>query len=261
MRNGRSYTCQQRHNFDVSADGYLGLLHGRSNHQQAGDDKPMVQARVRVHKLPVFHELAKAIADVIPPADAGCGILDIGSGDGFFLDQASRAGGVSRPGIGIDVSKEAVARAARSHPGLFFIRADVAHSRLPFGDGSFGLVLSVFAPRPMDEIRRVLRDDGSWLVVTATQDHLKELRPHLPLAAIGTGKLDELDGRSFGIKRSVAFSRELPIERADLVSIVEMSPSVFRLRREFGETWRERVPAGLRVTFSFSLTLLGKAVR
>jgi hypothetical protein len=37
-----------------------------------------------------------------------------------------------------------------------------------------------------------------------------------------------------------------------------MSPSIFRLRREYGDKWSERVPQELMVTFSFSITLLGK---
>jgi SAM-dependent methyltransferase len=49
---------------------------------------------------------------------------------------------------------------------LFFVRTDASvHHRLPFEDASFGLVLSVFAPRPIDEIQRVLRADGFWLIV------------------------------------------------------------------------------------------------
>jgi 23S rRNA (guanine745-N1)-methyltransferase len=257
LRSGRSYTCQNRHNFELSREGYLSLLHGRNNYQQIGDDKLMVQARVRVHKLPPFQELAKAITDYFPSANAGVNILDIGCGDGFFLDQVTRATPTPCHGVGVDISKEALAKAAKSHPGLFFVRTDAAHSRLPFNDASFGLVLSIFAPRPVDEIRRVLSADGSWLIATATPEHLKEVREFLPLAAIGTGKLDAPTSRSFSILRSGLFECESQVGRHDLVSIVEMSPSIHRLRREFGDTWHERIPQELRVTFSFSITLLG----
>jgi 23S rRNA (guanine745-N1)-methyltransferase len=258
LRSGHSYTCQNRHTFDLSKEGYLSLLHGRSNYQQIVDDKLMVQARVRVHKLPAFLELAKAITGYCPQANTGHSILDVGCGDGFFLDQVARAATTPCQGVGIDISKGALAKAARSYPALFFVRTDASHNRLPFEDSSFGLVLSVFAPRPIDEIRRVLRADGSWLIVTATQDHLKEIREFLPLAAIGTGKLDAPTGRSYSILRSGTFNSELQLAHHDLVSIIEMSPSIYRLRREFGDKWNERVPPELGVTFSFSITLLGK---
>jgi 23S rRNA (guanine745-N1)-methyltransferase len=258
LASGRSCFCKNRHNFDLSKEGYLSLLHGRNNYKEIGDDKQMVQARVRAHKLPAFLELAKYIAGYCPQNDTSHGILDIGCGDGFFLDHVTR--GATNPchGVGVDISKVALAKAARSYPRLFFVRTDASHGRLPFEDSSFGLVLSVFAPRPINEIRRVLRADGSWLIVTATQDHLKEIREFLPIAAVGTGKLDGPTSRSYSIRKSATFNFESQVAHDDLVSIIEMSPSIYRLRREFGDKWNERVPQELGITFSFSVTLLGR---
>jgi 23S rRNA (guanine745-N1)-methyltransferase len=256
LRSGKSYTCQNRHNFELSKEGYLSLLHGRGNYQQMGDDRLMIQARVRVHRLPAFQELATALAAHCPKLEAGRAILDIGCGDGFFLDRVTRAAAPPLQGVGVDISKEALANAARNYPGLSFVRTDAAHTRLPFGDSSFGMVLSIFAPRPIDEIARVLKKDGSWMIVTATQNHLKEIREFLPLAAIGTGKLDDPTSRSFKILRSDTLNCESRVAHDDLVSIVEMSPSIHRLRREFGDKWAERVPKELGVTFSFSVTQL-----
>jgi hypothetical protein len=51
---------------------------------------------------------------------------------------------------------------------------------------------------------------------------------------------------------------ELKAAQPDLVALIKMSPSVHRLRREFGDRWGERVPGELNVTFSFSVTLLGR---
>jgi 23S rRNA (guanine745-N1)-methyltransferase len=258
LPSGRSYVCKNRHNFDLSKEGYLSLLHGRTNYKEIGDDKQMVQARVRVHRLPVFLELAKAIAGYCPQNGVGHGVLDIGCGDGFFLDHVTRCATDPGRGVGVDISKEALAKAARAYPNLLFVRTDASHLRLPFEDSSFGLVLSIFAPRPIDEIRRVLRGDGSWLIVTANQDHLKEIRDFLPLAAIGAGKLDAPTSRSYSVVRSGTFNWEMPVAHHELISIIEMSPSIHRLRREFGDKWCERVPPKLGVTFSFSFTLLGR---
>jgi 23S rRNA (guanine745-N1)-methyltransferase len=255
---GRSYSCRNRHNFDVSKEGYLSLLHGRNNYQEIGDDKRMILARVRVHKLPVFLELGKAITAYFPQLSAGDRILDIGCGDGFFLDQVIRTSIGPCQGVGVDISKEALAKAAKSYPNLFFLRTDAAHDRLPFKDSSFGVVLSIFAPRPIDEIRRVLRADGLWLIVTATQDHLKEVRRFLPLAAIGSGKLDGPVSASYSILKSGILNCEKQVSRDDLVSIVEMSPSIYRLRKDFGDTWKDLVPPEMDATFSFSITLLGR---
>ena len=258
---GRSYLCANRHNFDLSKEGYLSLLHGRTNYKEIGDDRQMVQARIRVHKISVYLELAKAIAGYCPQDIASRGILDIGCGDGFFLDQVTRHPATPGQGVGVDISKEALAKAAKAFPSLFFIRADASHIRLPFGDSSFGLALSIFAPRPIEEIRRVLRPDGSWLIVTATQDHLKEIREFLPLAAIGTGKLDAPTTVAFAVQRSGTFTREFRATHEEVVSIIEMSPSIHRLRREFGDKWTDHIPLELGITFSFSITLLGRDPR
>jgi 23S rRNA (guanine745-N1)-methyltransferase len=258
QRSEQSYTCKNRHNFDLSREGYLSLLHGRNSYQQIGDDKLMIQARVRVHKLPAFMGLARDMTGYCPRIGESDSILDIGCGDGFFLDQVTRAATIPSQGVGVDISKGALAKAAKSYPQLSFVRTDASHVRLPFEDSSFGLVLSIFAPRPIDEIRRVLRADGAWLIVTATQEHLREIRGFLPLAAIGTGKLDAPTSRSYSILRSGTLNYVSEVAHHDLVSIIEMSPSIHRLRREFGEKWSERVPRELRVTFSFSVTLLGR---
>jgi 23S rRNA (guanine745-N1)-methyltransferase len=258
LRSGQSFTCKNRHNFDLSKGGYLSLLHGQRNYQQIGDDKRMVQARIRVHTLPVFRELARELRGYCPQLDASARILDVGCGDGFFLDQMTSAGTIPCQGIGVDISKEALARAARSYPCLFFVRTDASHSRLPFRDSSFALVLSIFAPRPIDEIWRIQTPNGAWLIVTATQEHLKELREFLPLAAIGTGKLEAPTSHSYTILKTGTFNYELNVAHHDLVSIVGMSPSIHRLRREFGEEWYSRIPQDLGVTFSFSVTLLGR---
>jgi hypothetical protein len=100
--------------------------------------------------------------------------------------------------------------------------------------------------------------DGRWLIATATQDHLKEVRDFLPLATVGTGKLDAPTSASFSVLQSAVVAQELEVSQEDLASVIEMSPSIHRLRREHGENWSELVPRQLKVTFSFSVTLLGK---
>jgi len=251
-----SFHCPQRHCFDVAKEGYLSLLHGTDKGMVRGDDADMIRARLRAHQLPPYLGLAQALAGLCAPLAPGASVLDLGCGDGFFLRQFCLDTPVSLEAVGLDVSREAVARAAKLHREAFYLRADAVLRKLPFPSGHFDCLLSVFAPRPEAEIHRVLKPGGLWAVVTAAPEHLGELRAHLPLAAIGTEKLSEAISSGFALRRQESFRQSQELGREDLAAVIGMSPSVHRLRRERGPGWADSLPESLRLTFSFELSLL-----
>jgi 23S rRNA (guanine745-N1)-methyltransferase len=161
-------------------------------------------------------------------------VLDAGCGEGTYLARACAAGA---EGCGIDISKSAVRRAARRHVGQ---RWAVASSyRLPFADGVFDAVMSVFSPRPYDEFRRVLAPGGAAVVVTPGPGHLRGLaellyaqpRPHE----------HDADAPSFEHEERVTFTVDLA--RPDLRrSLLEMTPYWWSATPE----QRQRVEAELR---------------
>ena len=71
---------------------------------------------------------------------------------------------------GLDLSVDAVKLAAMTLKQSLILRADLL-AGLPFGDGSLDLVQSIFAPRPLAEIKRVLRPDGYALFVYPEAGH------------------------------------------------------------------------------------------
>lgn len=159
--------CSAGHSFDRSTDGYVNLMvAGRKAGRAAGDSVEMIRARRdffdRGHYSPVMEAVAAMVGDVERVLDTGCG-------EGSYL--AAIPAPVRH---GLDVSKPAVRLAARRH------REDswaVASSyRLPYDDACFDAVLSVFAPRPFDELGRVLRPGGSIVTASPGPDHLAGLR-------------------------------------------------------------------------------------
>jgi SAM-dependent methyltransferase len=93
-------------------------------------------------------------------------VLDYGCGYGDLTEAIARTHLVQ----GVDVDPERVAFAAREYAPLRF--SVCGPRRLDFADGSFDIVTSVavihFAPDPAEhlrEVRRVLRDGGSLLLV------------------------------------------------------------------------------------------------
>ena len=177
----RTWSCPSGHQFDRAREGYVNLLPGgRLPGGASGDSDEMVRARREVFDAGCYEPIIAAVAGAVQRLGAAS-VLDAGCGEGTYLARACAAGA---DGCGIDVSKAAVRRAARRHGRQ---RWAVASSyRLPFADGVFDAVVSVFSPRPWAEFRRVLAPGGAAVVVTPGPGHLRglaemlyaEARPH-----------------------------------------------------------------------------------
>ncbi|HYE90291.1 MAG TPA: methyltransferase domain-containing protein, partial [Terriglobales bacterium] len=120
-----------------------------------------------------------AVAALVP-AGPGRAVLDAGCGDGAHLAAVVARTGCA--GYGLDISVPAVEAAARAHPELHWVVAN-ADRFLPYAEASFATILSVTARVNAAEFRRVLRDDGSLVVVVPAADDLLELRA----AVLGEG--------------------------------------------------------------------------
>ena len=164
----KSYRCAQGHAFDLAKEGYLSLLHGRQKGEGRGDSKAMVLARDRVHRAGVFNPLVSALT-ALPFEAAPRNLLELGCGESFFLGHMVRTRGIPTS-YGLDLSVDAVKLAARTLKQSLIRRADLLNP-LPFAGGSMDLIQSIFAPRPLAEIKRVLRPGGYALFVYPQADH------------------------------------------------------------------------------------------
>lgn len=246
----KSCHCARGHAFDRAKEGYLSLLHGRQKGEGRGDSKAMILARDRVHRAGVFDPLVAALA-ALPFETPPKTMLELGCGEGFFLGHMARGHAIPTS-YGLDLSVDAVKLAARTLKQSIILRADLLNP-LPFADESMDLVQSIFAPRPLAEIKRVLRPGGHALFVHPQADHWQELRAFLPLAKIGEEKLSsELAGFAPAASWHVSEKREL--SHATLVDLVEMSPSIHRLARE-NTPWQSLLPARLAATLSVRVAL------
>ena len=174
------FECANRHRFDRAREGYVNLVPGgRLKGRPAGDSEAMVRARRTVFDAGLYRPIMDAVASCVASSVASCvgkseapAVLDCGCGEGSYLAAVSARCGVD--GWGIDVSKPAVKLAARRHQGLRF--AVASSYALPFDDAGFDAVLSVFSPRPFDEMMRVLVPGGVAVLVTPGADHLHQLK-------------------------------------------------------------------------------------
>lgn len=189
--------CRLGHRFDVARRGSVRLDVGHRRFRHEGDDREMIEARRVFFEAGGFRVVTTALATVTEQA---CGsrsswwLLDVGAGTGHhsegILDRS--AGG---HGVAVDVSRHALAAAARRHSRLAAVGADV-WTGLPVRRDAVDVVLVAFAPRNGAEIHRVLRPDGRLLVLAPAADHLRELLVHTSVG-IDAHKRERLD-RSFG---------------------------------------------------------------
>ena len=116
--------------------------------------------------------------------------------------------------------------AARAHPRASAIRANV-WSPIPIMDGTASHVLSIFSPRNMPEVRRILAPGGSFVMVTPTPQHLVELVERLDLVSVDDRKQERLDAQLAGFER-LSHSRqhyEVQLGRTDILAAILMGPS------------------------------------
>lgn len=219
--------CPNKHSFDVARQGYLNLTTGGTQARTA-DTAAMVAARQSFlgagHYRRIADELTRVLAEHDAPDRNGL-VVDLGGGTGYYLAAVLDAL-PDRIGVCVDLSAPALRRAARAHPRVAAVAADV-WGRLPLADGAASSVLNVFAPRDADEIERVLSPGGTLVVATPESAHLQELIEPLGLLTVDPRKADRLTEtfRRFQPIDRVLVSEQLRLAHRDIENLVGMGPS------------------------------------
>jgi 23S rRNA (guanine745-N1)-methyltransferase len=180
-----AWRCHNGHSFDLAKQGYANLLlPNQKRSKDPGDSKEMVQARRLFLQQGHYQPLMSAIAAVVQPYLRGQetpAVVDLGCGEGSYLAWLRAALPELRaPGAqlhGLDISKEAIRRAAGLLPEVSFCVA--SSYRIPLSDASIDLALQVFAPVSEAEVQRVSKPQGLWLRVSPGPRHLHQIKAML----------------------------------------------------------------------------------
>ncbi|MGW4643995.1 putative RNA methyltransferase [Sphaerisporangium sp. NPDC004334] len=184
-------------------------------------------------------------------------ILDAGAGTGHYLAEVMSP---ADTGIALDVSKHALKRAARAHPRIGAVVADVWRP-LPVRDACADVLLNVFAPRNGPEFARVLRPGGTLAVVTPTSRHLAPLVEELGLLSVDDDKErrvgEALAGR-FAEAGTIVEEAGMRLDHQAVETVAGMGPSAWHtdaqaLRREI-----LRLPDPVTVQMSCRISLFRK---
>lgn len=251
-RYGPALRCPAGHGFDIARQGYVSLLTGPAG---TADTPAMVAARAEFLAAGHYAPLADQLADLVADRPGGARVVaDAGAGTGYHLARALPAGAV---GIAVDISKHAIRRAARAHPRIGAVVADVWRL-LPLRDGAADVLLNVFAPRNGPEFARLLAPGGHLLVVTPAPGHLGELIDRLGLLSVDEEKDRRLAATLSGHFRQIAqipVETEITLDHAAVEAVVGMGPSAWHTDPG---VLRERVgglPEHIRVPGLFRITI------
>lgn len=207
------------HSFDVARQGYVNLLGAAG-----GDTAAMVADRADFLAAGHYAPLASLVAEWA--AAAGGLVVDAGAGTGYYLGAVLERR--SSDGLALDSSAMAVRRAARVHPRVGAVVWDVWRP-WPVASRVAGVVVNVFAPRNGAEFHRVLRPDGTLIVVTPADDHLAELAG---LLAVDPRKQERLASTlsSFELVRRESLRYPMTLVEQDVRRVLGMGPAAFHAR-------------------------------
>lgn len=238
----------------MSKGGYLNLLlANKKKTASPGDNKPMITAREAFLSTGAYDFLTENIATSVPippPLSKDSSryqVLDIGCGSGYYTRSLYPGAQVAKTGI--DISKIAIAKAAALDKASTYVVGSAFD--LPVADASVDLLLNIFAPLDLSELKRVLRAGRHFVKVIPTGDHMREVaelvydqvKPHTSDIVQDMESTPELS-----ILKINQLKKTLTLANEDLHNFIAMTPYVYKFAEGQMEELKE-----LTVTLSFEV--------
>lgn len=168
----RTFRCDAGHSYDLAKEGYVNLLLAQNKKtKEPGDSKAMLQSRRRFLDTGHYQPLAEALSKYWSVDSEQC-LLDLGCGEAYYSHALSQHFPAHQWSV-LDIAKPGVQMAGKRK----FAKHAVVGSAydLPFDDHSFDDVLCVFSPFSADELKRVLKPNGRFILVGPAPAHLNQL--------------------------------------------------------------------------------------
>ncbi len=207
----KTYACENRHSFDIAREGYLNL--NLKNSRKSGDNPDMIRARKAFLEKGYYDFLRDEVNDLLNEDDS---LVDLACGEGYYT-----AFFKCKDKTGIDLSKSGLKIASRADKSTVYLLSSIF--RTPLADRCADQVITIFAPIAKEEICRILKDDGSFILVRPDERHLLELKeilyekPYLNDASrIGIEGLKLL--------KEISVSRKEKVPQEDLMNLFMMTP-------------------------------------
>lgn len=249
-KSGKSFFCENNHCYDISKNNYVNLLLcNKKKSKFPGDDKAMISARNNFLEKGYFEKLRKTIEDIVDIEKPTC-ILDAGCGTGYYSHNLQETYDI----IAIDISKESINLTAKNNHKSLPLVASIYE--LPLKDCSINLILNIFAPKPKEEFKRVLKNNGVIVEVVPGKDHLKELK-EIMFGKDALLNKEKFAFSDFKIKSSQKLTYLVNIaENEDVINLIRMTPYYYTGGREKEDLLNQI--KSIKVTFDFIINILEK---
>lgn len=224
------WRCENGHAFDRARQGYVNLLLAHQKHAlHPGDTRDQVAARKRFLDQGFYVPIRDTVIDLLQPVlPAQPAILDAGCGEGYY--GAAVADTLQADLWGVDISKDAVRYAAVRCKNAHWITASAAH--LPFPNGSFDAVMSMFALTMDEEFARILKPGGLFLQVLAGEDHLLGLKKIIYPELLRREKHHPVPAGFEPVSRKVLEFDFTLTEHQQVQDLLSMTPHFWRITKE-----------------------------
>lgn len=259
----RQLRCANGHSFDIARQGYINLLPVQNKKsREPGDSTEMVEARRRFldagFYLPIAQQVQAMALQHLPGSDV-C-VVDAGCGEGYYLDQLSRAlaeSGRAANLIGLDIAKPAIIAATRRNKQITWLVA--SNSNPAILPGTVDLILCMFGFPVYATFARMLKPGGRVLLVDAAPDHLIELREIIypEVRKSPPPALDKATQAGLTLLHSDALCyRTQELDRSQIADLLVMTPHLYRATHAGKEAAAQR--ASLRLTVDVVFRVLEK---
>lgn len=252
-----SLVCSNQHCFDLARQGYVNLL---THPVKAAYAREMFASRKLISKSgffdPLLSKLSEAILSRQTHTREPIRILDAGCGEGSHLAHIQHMIGDRTSsdviGVGIDVSKDAIALATSETSRSLWCVADLANC--PFADKQYTAILNILSPANYAQFQRLLSEDGIVLKVVPEQDYLRELRESLYVLDERQTYTNEettaLFRRQFALLETIRVQYTAQIEPGNLPHLLQMTPLSWGATEEQRERLLQTGLSAVSVDFS-----------
>jgi len=230
--------CENGHSYDIARQGYVNLLAASDKRSKdPGDSKSMVRARHDFFEAGYYQPVAQHLTELVTKTVAdGSIIVDAGCGEGYYLQclqhqlQSSAQSGCNF--VGFDISKWAVAAAARRCPATWFV---ASNRNIPISADSVDILISLFGFPAFESFRRILKNQGLLILANAGPRHLIELREiiYTSLKNTRSTELEQAQRAGFVLQEATQLTYQSPpLDQAGIAQLLEMTPHLYRATRE-----------------------------